>query len=388
MQDAINELKSDAALEQAERDITIDKDTQGVSGSPPIMETIFAKIDAATAFLADLTFVGKRADGRLMPNPNVTLEYGWALKSLGNRRIIGVMNVAHGNPAKFDLPFDLGHLRRPIQFDCPSDADETVRREQRKQLVARFKETLKAVLALPGPPGPASLDYMPLQPKDGQARFRAKGKPIGIRQIQRSFGSREFEEPQYTNVVDGPAMWLRVTPTKPIGKTFSLNELENAMNPDGQGVFPINAPDGSLNLWRAKSFDGYALCVGIAKQTPISAVQAFTCGEVWSLDTFYLSEAAPALLLDEPKFVEALTHFAGVLRRLGVPAPYRWIAGVEGAEGRVLVSENSGRKIDGNHHCVSALIEKRGAFSGEAPEAAKALEPFFAAIFEMCGVPR
>ncbi|MBT9598562.1 MAG: hypothetical protein IV094_21440 [Vitreoscilla sp.] len=44
LQDAIKALNSDAELEEAEREeLVLDKDTSGVPGSPPIMQTIFAK---------------------------------------------------------------------------------------------------------------------------------------------------------------------------------------------------------------------------------------------------------------------------------------------------------------------------------------------------------
>lgn len=41
------------------RDLEIDQDTQGVPGSPPIAETILAKIDVADIFVADLTFANE-----------------------------------------------------------------------------------------------------------------------------------------------------------------------------------------------------------------------------------------------------------------------------------------------------------------------------------------
>jgi hypothetical protein len=38
------------------------------------VDTIFRKIDGTAIFVPDLTFVGKRADGRPTPNPNVLIE--------------------------------------------------------------------------------------------------------------------------------------------------------------------------------------------------------------------------------------------------------------------------------------------------------------------------
>jgi hypothetical protein len=97
---AIAVLAEDAEIERAIRDegLMVDRDTQGVPGVPPIVDTIFNKLDAATIFVPDLTFVGRRIDGRPSPNPNVLVEYGWALKALGFTRIVPVMNVALGEP--------------------------------------------------------------------------------------------------------------------------------------------------------------------------------------------------------------------------------------------------------------------------------------------------
>lgn len=108
---ALAKLSEEATLDEANRNLVLDSDTHGLAGSPPIMDSIFKKIDDAAIFIADLTFVGTRADTRPSPNPNVLIEYGWALKSLGHGRIIAVMNDAYGAPTSESLPFDMRHLR-------------------------------------------------------------------------------------------------------------------------------------------------------------------------------------------------------------------------------------------------------------------------------------
>ena len=55
---AIKRIGRNTTLDPASR-VELDKDTQGVSGSPPIAETILAKIENCAAFVADLTFVGE-----------------------------------------------------------------------------------------------------------------------------------------------------------------------------------------------------------------------------------------------------------------------------------------------------------------------------------------
>jgi hypothetical protein len=100
--DAMRRVMRDANIEPAIREegLEVDRDTKGVPGTPPIVDTIFAKIDKAAIFVPDLTFVATRADGRPAPNPNVLIEYGWALKSLTHARMMPVMNTHYGKPTR------------------------------------------------------------------------------------------------------------------------------------------------------------------------------------------------------------------------------------------------------------------------------------------------
>ncbi len=142
---AIGTLQADADIEPADRDMAVDRDTLDVPGSPPIMEIIFEKIDRAAVFVGDLTFVAERAGGGRIPNPNVCVEQGWALKALTWRRVIAVMNTTFGHPDEFELPFDFRHTRRPILFHCPADANLDQRREAREGLTKDLVKALKAI---------------------------------------------------------------------------------------------------------------------------------------------------------------------------------------------------------------------------------------------------
>lgn len=146
LQQALRELARDPDIEIPKRDLVVDRDTSGVSGTPPIVDTIFAKIDHAWAFVPDLTFVGKRLNGTPTPNPNVLIEYGWAAKSLGYSRLIPVMNVAYGEPTSDAMPFDLRHLRNPITFRLPDDADDDAVAYVKSELARAFKHALKLIL--------------------------------------------------------------------------------------------------------------------------------------------------------------------------------------------------------------------------------------------------
>jgi hypothetical protein len=118
--------------------VEVDRDTTGVAGSPDIGKTILSKIDAANAFVADLSIINSEfpAD-RKTPNPNVVFELGWAFKSLGENRVVTVMNTAFGIPEH--LPFDLKQ-RRTVKYELPAGEDKTeARKALRRQLVSAIK---------------------------------------------------------------------------------------------------------------------------------------------------------------------------------------------------------------------------------------------------------
>jgi hypothetical protein len=94
-----------------------DADTEGVLGTPPVTETILKKIGASDIFVPDLTFIAQTGAGKLTPNPNVMAEYGYALHALTFEAMMPVMNTHYGAPT--ELPFDLGHVRHPTQYDLP-----------------------------------------------------------------------------------------------------------------------------------------------------------------------------------------------------------------------------------------------------------------------------
>lgn len=137
---------SDLAIEPV-----VDRDTQGLSGSPDIRAAIFEKIEKASVFVADVTPIAvrtkTRADGsedrRLCPNPNVMIELGYAITKVGWSRIVMVLNTAFGSIE--ELPFDLrGH--RCETYESAVDAPERARarKELQRKLQIAIAECLTA----------------------------------------------------------------------------------------------------------------------------------------------------------------------------------------------------------------------------------------------------
>jgi len=119
----------------------VDRDTQGVAGSPDIASTIFAKITASDVFVADVSIISRPKKGRLTPNPNVLIELGYALRGLGHERVILVFNRSFGKIE--DLPFDL-RTRRLVVYDMP--LEEEGRAPERSKLEKQLETAVRSAL--------------------------------------------------------------------------------------------------------------------------------------------------------------------------------------------------------------------------------------------------
>lgn len=380
---AIDALKADIELEEPERrglpEIEIDKDTYGVPGSPPIVDTIFQKIDEAAIFVPDLTFVGTRRDDRPTPNPNVLIEYGWALKKLGYGRIVPVMNTAFGKPEGDAMPFNMRHLRHPIQYECREGSDEAETAAAKTDLAKRLETAIRAVLnsaefqaSRPKPPEPKL--FTPLAPLD-EGRFRSPGVRLGVRAGWGTDG-------QPIHLTQGSAIWLRLMPQHDPLKTWSLAESEQAISRPNV-IVPMLATAGGFGSIR--DVDGYGTIMSsLGKDDETSlVVYLFRSGEIWSIDTWHVAATANAnsIPLDELQFAEALERFEECLKRLGLSRPFRWIAGIEGIEGRGLWLRGGYQPVGS---CVSDKIIVEGILE-DGQSSREALEPFFAEIYALCG---
>ena len=146
LEGASKSIRNDAIVEDSPR---LDYDTRGISGTPEIASTIFSKIKQCAVFVADVTFVGAalsmvpNSERKLLPNPNVMLELGFASATVGWERIIAVMNQHYG-PAEQQV-FDIKSRRFPIQYtadpDSPAVSDET-----KKQLRISLEQAIRSAL--------------------------------------------------------------------------------------------------------------------------------------------------------------------------------------------------------------------------------------------------
>jgi hypothetical protein len=138
--EAVALINADAALGVQ---VEIDSDTKGVPGTPPITETILRKIAECDVFVPDLTFVAETPEDRKIPNPNVMVEYGYALRTKGYGGMMPVMNTAFGLPDS--LPFDMRHLRHPIRYEAKASIKDAERRAVRQRLAQEFDHALRSI---------------------------------------------------------------------------------------------------------------------------------------------------------------------------------------------------------------------------------------------------
>lgn len=132
-----------AALEKVQKKLkgigvesAIDRDTSGIPGSPDIARAIFDKIDACDIFVADVSFINSAQtllcpEARKTPNPNVLIELGYAVKSLGEARIILLADLQCGPIG--EMPFDISH-KRIVGFSL--DGKDAKERANEKERVA------------------------------------------------------------------------------------------------------------------------------------------------------------------------------------------------------------------------------------------------------------
>lgn len=389
LEEVCRSIQSDTAIAEAERDVVPDSDTTGVPGQPHIVDAILKKIDAASIFIADLTYTGRTWDDKkYTPNANVLLEYGWALKSLGSSRVISLMNVAYGGPEKHPLPFDLGHYRWPTRFNLPETATNSDRKTELVRLSAELK---RAVLAALTEHQRVSAENSPkheaIAPAHGRARFRSKGTPLGTTWGHAS--SITIGPPKKVYMARGAAVYLRVIPVSPLSQPLSAISIARAYQQPGPLRFRPITYQGALNSFRAEDGAGTSWMIDGDNRTE-SAVFAFESGELWSIDTAGLRVMGDGVLsVDflEEELPRALQGYLEFLNQLGVTGRLRWKVGLEGVSGRRFYhsgTNNPLMQMYGANEIVSDGFESEGTVAlGDNTK--EALLPFFNRLYHLFG---
>ena len=397
LSEALKKLSDDVNVEDAVRNLEVDKDMKGVPGSPSVLTTILSKIDKCAVFVGDLTFCGTRCDNaRQSPNPNVLLEYGWALKSIGEHQVIGIMNEAYGAVAENNVPFDLAHARWPIRYTLKEGASDQQRERKREELAVELAEAIRTILTSDKfrakQPRP---ELFPARtPADGTlSRFRAVGTPLAIspNQLGRFLNQYRNEQIEDKKVFlqEGPSIWLRVMPKydpkrlwrkveikKQSLKLVSLPLMQFLPGEIGGNIPPLSGDDGC----------GHCIVLNEDAETLVaaSAVYVFTSGEIWLVNVWSKHHNG-YVYFDEQSFTKTLSGLISFLDELGAKRPYHWIAGIEGVKGVKFTTTPHFNRILGVSS--SAVIQDSGDFDNEN-QLPGILERFFDLVYDACDQDR
>ena len=120
----------------------VERDVQGIPGTPDIAQTIFRKIDECRIFVGDVSIINSTATtDRKTPNPNVLIELGYAAKALTWDYVVCVYNMAFGSVK--DLPFD---LQTRLMCTYSATEEQEKKSEERDVLASKLKAALLPML--------------------------------------------------------------------------------------------------------------------------------------------------------------------------------------------------------------------------------------------------
>lgn len=330
IENALNEVivslgQSEDELYEPIRDLELDQDTKGVPGAPPVVETIFRKISECSVFVPDLTFVGSAGSGRRIPNPNVLIEYGWALATCGHSRIVAIANLAFGKLTADTVPFDLRHHRWPITYHLTPDTGAADRDAVRKKLVAELTDEIRKVLSAIKTV-PAEPAYEQLQPKSRVSSFLDEGD-ILCRLVSRGEAERGCDIVWH----DGPQIFLRIIPMVPINAKSprELGELMRTAILPPLGRVSETWTEG--NEYGAVTFEAK----NVEKQdTANQIVQVTDYGEIWAIDGFSLREYKTVSFLEVHLAAGLASYLKFAKDHLGITSEVKVIVGLTGIRGR------------------------------------------------------
>jgi hypothetical protein len=178
------------------------------------------------------------------------------------------------------------------------------------------------------------------------------------------------------------------------GRKWTVEDIEQAVkNP--AVLNPLSRDWHGYGFFRSHEGYGVYATLGDEREVARATVIAFTTGEVWSADAYWLEackhDGHAVLPVEEGAFRQALADYGRFLQGLGLKPPYKWIAGMENLKGRALYMPSppgrirSSQQPDGK--CLVDVVTMEGNYSpGES--VAKALKPFFAELYNACGVSR
>lgn len=380
---AIRNVSQDAEVEEAMRDgkLAFDKDTQGVSGTPPIVDVILNKISACTIFVPDLTFVTTTQKGRGLPNPNVLIEYGWALNSVGHACTVPVMNVAFGVPDEKSMPFNMRHMRHPITYNLPARARQPRRDAEKTALVKALAAQFKIILGqLVDEETVPIVPFQAVPFTDHPAVFFKSGETLAT-------WNRFEAEHKCTMATSGPKMFLRVIPT---AATSPIDKVE-ASGLVQRDLWPLSYTQLSGYLPSGRNRYG-AMIYREDNDNIMAFSQLHTNQEIWGVSSepadWYTPQGPIFANGYEAAFIRALSNYLGFAKNtLGLPPPLKFIVGFANVEGFRMAPTGVGAfNLYGSDAVLDQHIVETGQITDYETEPLELLRPFFERVWRECGV--
>ena len=394
---AIKEITADLSIQEADRNGTLqlDKDTKGEPGSPPITDVIFRKISESAVFVPDLTFVGKTEDNRLIANPNVLIEYGYALKALGHSRILPIINTAYGEANALTLPFDMRHLRHPITYHLTDGADKAERQNVKEELGIQLVKAIKLVLQKHPPDAEQrGQGYVPVQPRDDDpSTFLKKDEPLGILD--------EFvQEPTTLIIPNNEHLFLRVHPTVTVER---IGSSKKALDMAREGnLRPLLDLGRMFTSNHGRNKHGAFVCSS-TNTTLHATTQLFLNKELWGINASVISKKLrtdqfkidfgyfPYSYLCKMLIGTLSTYLTFCKEILNLPLPLKFIAGVTNVEGYRMTAPLGTHSENGEKY-AGRVVNQHIVYEGEIPSyetsETELLDPFFDLLWEECGLTR
>jgi len=412
-------IQTELAVDDAERTVEIDQDTQGVAGSPPIAETILKKIRECHAFVADLTFMPSSKDVKVTPNPNVLIEYGYAMGALSDQRIVGVFNEAFGAVA--DLPFDLQHRRWPIRYNAGDESEgvdaQQHRRAQCEALARRLEDAIGAIVrtfAQSDEPTPAPVSEMDAEAVQGTPTEETQGvhSPQSFPQVssattesaaeefpwEKGVGIREHVAPQargyHVQLLEGPELYLQL---KPLATRSELSNVQTHEIASDALLPPGWRRAGGWNFAR----NGHGAVVFVGRDNSEVAYTASLLtrnGDLYAIDRYHLQgykfkknqETAyiPTGAVEEI-LIDVLENFLDVAENhVKLAPPLKITAGLKGIEGFRLAVDPVHFGADIVGHIFERTVTWVGNVDNYDCDAFDVLLPLFNKVYDCAGHQR
>jgi hypothetical protein len=384
---AITELNATLAVEEPEResDVFLDHDRKGTPGSPALAELIFEKIRSADIFVADVTPVGQTTanQAKKLINANVAIELGYAIGVHSDRKLLMVLNTAYGE--RDDLPFDLRHKAGPIMYCLEEGVDKATKEVAHKQLVGELKTALRTFLEVYLPS--TAVFQRTTAVADDASRYFKNTDALVERQGSYRQSAASF------SVQDGPLLYLRVSPSKPV-KMLSFPDVLDAAR---QGKLHQFAHDWSSSSTVANSFGAIAYYAIEDENRVLHATQLFRNGELWGFDsylprpTFKPDEAPPGIWAHdvEAAYFQCLPKYVEFLReQLKCEPPFEIEAGLSAARKLSLYVWNAQATSIWGPFLENDVSIRERLGTGTKEDIERALLKIFEGFFEAVGKRR